>query len=398
MHQKLTHLEIRNFRSLKNVRVKTNDINVLFGPNGSGKSTFLDAIWFVRDCAIRGVDVASSYRSHGIGAMWDRAGDESNISIQLETDLAQYKITFGYSSGRIEPFVGEKLYSKEESRNLVDRKIGSDKVKFYHQKMDNYLINELREPEKLAFSRYIDLETWTPDAAFTLDRLLDYVRFYHSREAALYALKKHGAESSYHKRLWERGENLWSVLRNLHDRKSIDEQYEVIIQFMQEGIRYFKDLLIEQTGPNSVYGSFVEKGRKYPIRASGISDGHLQLLILLTALFSEGKDQPSLIIFDEPEISLHPHALAVFAKAVKLAAQKWNKQVFIATHSPVLISQFSLENILVTNKGEQGETIMTRVSEMDEIQDLLEEYAVGSLYMAEMLASQSDLKIKEVEV
>jgi hypothetical protein len=32
---------------------------------------------------------------------------------------------------------------------------------------------------------------------------------------------------------------------------------------------------------------------------------------------------------------------------------------------------------------------MKRVSEMEEIKDLLEEYAVGSLYMAEMIAPQS---------
>jgi predicted ATPase len=31
---------------------------------------------------------------------------------------------------------------------------------------------------------------------------------------------------------------------------------------------------------------------------------------------------------------------------VKLATKEWNKQVFIATHSPVLISQFEPTNIL----------------------------------------------------
>ena len=115
------------------------------------------------------------------------------------------------------------------------------------------------------------------------------------------------------------------------------------------------------------------------------------MLILLTALFSEGQDRPSIILFDEPEISLHPYALAIFAEAVTLATEKWNKQVFIATHSPVLISQFTAEDILATGKGERGETIIKRVSEMEEIQDLLEEYAIGSLYMAELIAPQSGI-------
>ncbi|NEP44305.1 MAG: AAA family ATPase, partial [Okeania sp. SIO2H7] len=97
----------------------------------------------------------------------------------------------------------------------------------------------------------------------------------------------------------------------------------------------------------------------------------------------------SLILLDEPEISLHPWALAVFAKAVKLAAKSWNKQIFIATHSPVLISQFEPENILAAELDEERQTVMKRVSEMEDIQDLLEDYATGSLYMAEAIAPQS---------
>ncbi len=119
------------------------------------------------------------------------------------------------------------------------------------------------------------------------------------------------------------------------------------------------------------------------------------MLIHLTVLFSEGKDRDSLILFDEPETSLHPHALHVLAKAIKLATEEWNKQVFIATHSPVLISQFDPQNILAAEIGESGQTIMKRVSEMDEIKDLLEEYATGSLYMAEEIAAQSKLPFED---
>lgn len=113
------------------------------------------------------------------------------------------------------------------------------------------------------------------------------------------------------------------------------------------------------------------------------------MLINLTALFSEKPNGYSLILLDEPEISLHPWALAIFAKAVKLATKKWNKQVFISTHSPVLISQFEPKNILAAELDADGQTIMKRVSEIPEIQDLLEDYATGSLYMAEMIAPQS---------
>lgn len=394
MSSKLTRLEIHNFRSLADVDIRIDNLNVLFGPNGSGKSTFLDTVWFVRDCAIRGVDAASSDRSHGIGALWDGAAEGDNISIKLETELAEYEVSFGYSSGRIEPFVGETLYSKKRDIRLIDRKIGSDKANFYHTEFEAVMSATLREPEKLALTRYLAFQD-NSEEAHELDQLLHFVHFYHSRAANLYLLKKRGSESSYQSWLIGRSENLWSVLRNLHDRRGIDRRFDTILEFMKKCFPTFRDLLIEQTGPETVYGSFLEDGLHQPIKASGVSDGHLQMLIHLTSLFSEGKDRESLIMFDEPEISLHPYALAVLAQAMKLASSDWNKQVFIATHSPVLISQFDPINILATGTKENGKTVLERVSDMENIKDLLDQYATGSLYMAEMIAPQSAALVGE---
>lgn len=385
-------LAIKNYRSLENVQVDATNMNVLFGPNGAGKSTFLDALWFVRDCAIRGVDLASSERSHGIGVLWDKAEPGSHISIQIETEQAIYQVLFGFSSGRIESFVGEMLTSKVDNQVLIERLVGSDKARFYHSRLDQFAQIELREPHKLALRRYLDFVENAYVAA-EVDRLLDYTRYYHARSGNLYKLKNYGSESDAFTRLSYTYDNLWSVLRNLRDEREIgDERYETIMQFMQKSFPTFDKLYLEQQGANSVYGSFIETDHREPVKASGVSDGHLQMLAHLVALFSEGNRQ-SLILFDEPELSLHPYALAVFAEAVKAAAIDWNKQVFIATHSPVLISQFDPENIIAAEIGVEGQTVMQRVSDMAGIQDLLDEYAVGSLYMAELIAPQSKLEV-----
>lgn len=387
MSNQLTHLQIKNFRSLADVNIQINPLNIIFGPNGAGKTTLLDTIWFVRDCAIRGVDLASSERDHGIGLLWDGADEGENISIKIVTPSGEYEVSFGYSSGRIEPFAGEKLFSDRDNK-LIVRIIGSDKAQVYLTNQQELEFITLREPEKLALSRYVAFENSEP-AASNIDNLLRVVRNYNSRSASLFKIKRFGSESDSGERLQDRCENLWSVLRNLHDKRVIDERYDTIISFMQESFPAFDNLFFEQTGRYTVYGNFLEKGRRKPIRSSGVSDGHLQMLINLTALFSEGQNRYSLILFDEPEISLHPWALAVFAKAVKLATEKWNKQVFIATHSPVLISQFEPENILTAELDKEGKTVLKRISEIEGIQDLLEDYATGSLYMAEMIAPQS---------
>ncbi len=384
----LNNLKVTNYRSLADVSIDLGSINVLFGPNGSGKSTLLDTIWFFRDCAIRGVEDASSDRSHGIGILWDGAEDGAQISLTLADDKVEYALSFGLSAGRIEPFAGERLFSHSRKATLIERPVGSPKASLFNAAMNQTATFELREPEKLSLSRYLDYDAKNHEAT-ALDNLLHYVRFYHTRSFFLHRLRQSGSESSYHIKLSDRGDNAWSVLRNLHDKRNVDDRFVTIMQFMRESFPTFADLVLEQTGANSVYASILEKGRSKEIRASGVSDGHLQMLLLLTALFSEGP-RDAVILFDEPEISLHPWALAVLAKAIKLAANDWNKQVFVATHSPVLVAQFDAENILAMETKE-GSCHPRRLSTMPEIEDLLEQYDAGSLYMTEMVAAQSKL-------
>jgi len=394
MSAQISQISIRNFRSLASVSVELDSIAVLFGPNGSGKSTFLDTIWFVRDCAIRGVELASSKRGHGIGILYDGADDDDQrIAIALQTEEIEYQLEFDLSSGRIISSPGECLVNRTSARVLVNRKVGDDTAELYNATLGQPVLAQLREPEKLTLNLYLNINPSDRDAG-DLDRLLHYVRSYHSRSFMLHRLKTSGSESSHETRLFDRGENAWSVLRNLHDRKELDSRFHTIVDFMKEAFPTFDGIILEQTGPNSIYASFLERDRRQEIRASGVSDGHLQLLLLLTALFSEGPDRAAFLLFDEPEISLHPWAISVLAKAIHLAAEEWNKQVLIATHSPVLISQFEPESILASDVRD-GQTRLQRVSEITGIQDLLNDYATGSLYMAQMIGAQTSPELEE---
>jgi predicted ATPase len=389
MPAQLKSIRVKNYRCLKNVEVATRPINVLFGQNGIGKTSFLDALWFVRDCAIRGTEMASSDRHHGIGVLWDGAEPGARIEITLCTEQAEYTVSFGYSNGRIEPFVGESLRSLSRDMILVDRKIGSDSATLYHEQLGQQVSMKLREPEKLAFTNYLLLCSPAEETA-GLDDVFRSIHLHGARSVNLYQLRRLGSESSQHTFLYDRWTNLWSALRNLHGRQAMDARYQTIMEFMRKAFPgSFNELVFEQVGSDRVTASFVEKGRQQPIQASGVSDGHLQMLGLLTSLFGDSPWRVNLLMFDEPETSLHPHALAVFGNAVKMAAEKFNRQVFIATHSPVLMSQFALEQCLIFEAGALRETQISPLSEREGIQDLLAQYALGSLYMAEAVAPQS---------
>ncbi len=382
---RLTRMSVRNYRALADVQIALRPVNVVFGPNGAGKSTLLDSLYFFRDCAIRGVEVASSERGHGIGILWDEAPEDERVSVELANDDVSYALSFSLSAGRLDPFPGERLVSSSRAAPLIARHPGSDKANLYHGQTGQAPRISLREPDKLSLSLFLNFNDRDEEAA-DLDRLLHYVRLYNSRSFHLWPLKRRGSESSHQVRLRDFGNNAWSVLRNLQDKRNVDDRYDTIMGYMAEAFPAFDDIVLEQTGPSSVYASFLEKGRRHPIYASGASDGHVQLLLLLTALFSEGR-RDSILLFDEPEVSLHPWALVVLARAVTEAARQWSKQVFLATHSPVLISQFDPQDILVASMV-AGRARFERLSEIHEFRDLLEEYAAGSLYMSGTVAPQ----------
>lgn len=390
----LNRIRVRNYRALADVDLEVGPINVLFGPNGAGKSTLLDTVRFFRDCALRGVEPASSQRNHGIGMLWDGAGNDARIQVELAAGGIAYELSFSQAAGRIDPLPGERLVSSGRDLPLIERASGSKKASLYDEKVEQAQAIELREPEKLSLGLFLDFNGRDEEAAH-LDRLLRFVRFYRCRSFLVVTLKRSGSESSHQTRLRANGKNAFSVLRNLQDKRNVDARYNTIMDYMAGAFPAFDGIVLEQTGPSSVYASFQEKGLNEPILASGISDGVMQLLLLLIALFSEG-DREAVLLFDEPEVSLHPWAISVLARAITHASIQWNKQVIIATHSPVLISQFEPRDILVA-QTEKGRARFDRLSEIEEVKELLEEYAPGSLYMSQAIAPQGSATIEMID-
>lgn len=383
----LTRIHVKNYRSLVDVEANLQPVNILFGPNGAGKSSLLDTLWFLHGCGAQGTATTAAERDHGIGLLWDGAPDHATISIQVSTDAARYELELGFLSGRIDPLPGEQLYSVRRRQSLIERRVGSDQVSFFHAAMNESPMFTLREPERTSFLRYLDSQPNVAEVS-DLNNLIRFTHFYHFRSMKLSALRKFGSESGSETWLMNLGENLWSVLRNLQGRRAVDDRYETIMRYMVRSFPGFVDLVLDAPSPATVYGSLMEKGLKQPIRASGVSDGHLQMLLLLTSLFAEGRSRPSLILLDEPELSLHPWSLAVLAEAIDEAAANWQRQVLASTHSPVLLSQFDASQILAVEPGTHG-TRIRRLSEITEVKDLLEQYSPGSLYMSELVGRQA---------
>ncbi len=353
-------IRVRNYRCLKAVEIPVRPVNVLFGPSGVGKSTLLDALWFVRDVSIRGTLAAAADRHHGIGALWDRACPGEVIEIALETPSVACTMSWAYADGRLQPYAGERLWSRQREMPLIDRPVGAAAAAFC-QGLDRPPVTvPLTEPDKPAFNAYLATPDPVPEA-LELREVLWSIHLYASRNLSLHQLRRVGSERSPHTFLYDRWQNLWSALHHLHDRQAIDGRYNAIMDYMRRAYPdSFRALVFQQADEGRVTASLVEHGRLQPIQASGMSDGQLQLLGLLTALFGESPRRYQLLMFDEPGMSLHTHAVRVFAEAVRHAASHFNRQVIVATPSTAPVSAFGVEACLVLGAGPERETLIRR--------------------------------------
>ena len=108
------------------------------------------------------------------------------------------------------------------------------------------------------------------------------------------------------------------------------------------------------------------------------SDGTLRLFCLITLLSLPAERLPDVIFFDEPELGLHPHAIALVAEMMKRVAA--TRQVFIATQSPYMVDCFELENIILAEeKG--GATELQSMNSEHYRRWLADEYLISDLWL-----------------
>ncbi|MCU0700324.1 MAG: AAA family ATPase [Myxococcaceae bacterium] len=115
-----------------------------------------------------------------------------------------------------------------------------------------------------------------------------------------------------------------------------------------------------------------------------LSDGTLRAIALITALAQPSEKLPAFITIDEPELGLHPAALAVFASLLRTVSSRC--QILLATQSPALLDYFSPDEIVVTNRV-NGRTEFNRLI-ASELETWLEDYSLSELYDKNVLGGR----------
>ena len=107
-----------------------------------------------------------------------------------------------------------------------------------------------------------------------------------------------------------------------------------------------------------------------------LSDGTLRALALITVLSQPTERLPRLISIDEPELGLHPAAIALIAELCRSICR--HTQIVLSTQSTELLDHFMVDEVVVVER-EEGATTLQRLKEPD-LRLWLEDYSLRDLY------------------
>jgi len=111
-------------------------------------------------------------------------------------------------------------------------------------------------------------------------------------------------------------------------------------------------------------------------------------MCLATALLQPSL--PATVLFDEPELGLHPYALTLLANLFQQAARSSgdyiSKQVIVSTQSAPLLNEFVPEDVIIVERS-QGQSTFRRL-ESAHLSEWLEEYTLGELWQKNVLGGR----------
>jgi predicted ATPase len=172
------------------------------------------------------------------------------------------------------------------------------------------------------------------------------------------------------------GANLSAFLYLLQER--YPDEYGLIRKTVQRVAPFFDDFNLAPLAlnPDSIKLEWRHKNSDQYFDASSFSDGTLRFIFLATLFLQPSILRPSVILVDEPELGLHPYAIALLASLIRQASKK--TQVIAATQSSLLLDHFDPEDILVANRVD-GATTVERLKP-EPLAEWLKEYSLGQLW------------------
>jgi predicted ATPase len=300
----ITQIHIQNFKSLKDVTLHLQPVNLLIGPNNSGKTNLLKALEFAQK---EGSYITSvTYRHLPL-----------NVFIELFAKKNSYKLSWTKTEG---------TYSKK---------------RFYNDHVvDSHFPSEIEDNRRLL------------ELMLTIDFLAIY------RPNPLKFTEAQAISSSIS--LSEDASNLIPFLETLRDEYR--ENFAALEADLSTCIDEFQDIRFKTVespaGDNRTYKKWglFSKVTQMIYWADELSEGVLYFVALLCIVHQP--NPPKLLLLEEPERGIHPRRIKQVIDFIFKLAQTKDIQVIMTTHHPYILNEFEdlPEAVFVFDKDEEGAT------------------------------------------
>ena len=370
----IDYVRIRGFRSLADVELaEIPRAAVLIGANGSGKSNFIR--FFEMLSWMLGPRRLAEYVERQGGADDQLHGGNrrtprlvAEVSLQTETGRNDYRFMLSYAHP-------DRFFFSEECFRFNSSALPTEAPWQYlesgHQEAEIVRVAQSGES--------YDVNPITARVIVNLLRGCDVYQFHDTSDTSDFK-KRWDVEDNDHLRSY--GSNLAAVLHRL-ERQDI-KRFELICQHIGRVLPVFDRFQIEES-----YGKVLlrwkAKGTDKTFGAHLTSDGSLRFFSLVTLLNLPPEMLPDVLLLDEPELGLHPAAIALVGGMIKTLAEE--RQVIVATQSPLLVDAFGLDEIFVLDLQE-GRTEFSKL-DPDEYRVWLDDsFTTGELWQKNLLGGR----------
>jgi predicted ATPase len=351
----LESITIRNFKSIREQSLKLGRLNIFIGGNGSGKSNLIGAFHFLNRIVSGELQTYTGVAGGADSILYFGRRRSSSLSVELQFQEAEHANRYRF-----------ELLPTEE-----DRFVFTDEWVFYQHKPTYDSPMGIFLGAGHAESRLGSAEERV--AKYVRDDLGSY-RIYHFHDTSASARVKQTADVHDNRQLRTDAGNLPAFLYRLQQKHT--EHFRNVEDTVRQIAPFFEGFHLEPSrlNPDKIQLEWKERGNDSYFNANALSDGTLRFICLAT-LFLQPNLAP-VILIDEPELGLHPAAIALLAGLLRSASTR--TQVLVATQSVTLVDQFTPEEVWVVER-EQGESLFRHLNQAD-MSAWLEDYSLGELW------------------
>ena len=358
----LGYISVKGFKSIRSIEnLALGPVTVLIGANGSGKSNFIEVFSFL-DALREGrmmEYVITAGRADRLLHYGSRVTDSLELKAGLANGSASYHITLHPTTDDLLAIATQVLM------------------------VDGTAYWGVSGPQ--GFEASIRREMyWRPELEERLAQLFDEHRVYRFFDAGLHSAMKSTPSLHDNRYLRPDAANIAAFLYLLRVRHP--DSYRSIVNAVNLVAPFFVDFDLEpeRLNPEQIRLRWKHAGSNDYFDASSLSDGTLRFIALATLFLQPVEYRPAMVIVDEPELGLHPHAITVLGALMRQASVE--TRVVAATQSSPLVDQFEPADIVVTERR-RGATDFRRL-DGSELAVWLEDYSLGQLWEKNVLGGR----------